>query len=283
MDTASQTLHAVRVTRVALTTGVSLEYVEQGRADGVPVLLLHGVTDSWRAFEHVLPHLPSSLRAIALSQRGHGDASRPDRYHYGDMAGDIAAFMFSLGIPSAVLVGHSMGGLVAQRVAIDYPARVRGLVLLASFHTLRGHEVIQELWDSGIGAMTDPIDEAFVRAFQESTVATPIAAAQMDTFVAESLRVPARVWKATFREFLDVDFSAELAGIAAPTLVVSGGKDPLSRAQERHAMLGAIRGATALEYPELGHAVHWERPAAIAGDIARFVAAVAGGAGRDRQ
>ena len=111
---------------------------------------------------------------------------------------------------------------------------------------------------------TEPPKNAIGRNTAESTVATPIAAAQMDTFVAESLRVPARVWKATFREFLDVDFSAELPGIAAPTLVVSGGKDPLSRAQERHAMLGAIRGATALEYPELGHAVHWERPAAIA-------------------
>lgn len=279
----SAATHAVRVTQVALTTGVSLEYVEQGRADGVPVLLLHGVTDSWRSFEPVLPHLPPSLRVIAITQRGHGDASRPDRYHFGDMAGDIAAFMYSLGIPSAVLVGHSMGGQVAQRVAIDYPARVGGLVLLASFHTLRGHEVIQELWDTGIGTMTDPIDAAFVRAFQEGTVATPIAAAQMDTFVAESLKVPARVWKATFREFLDVDFSAELAGIAAPTLVVSGGQDPISRAGERAALLATIRGATAIDYPELGHAVHWERPAAIAGDIARFVAAVAGGAGRDRQ
>ena len=127
--------------------------------------------------------------------------------------------------------------------------------------------------------MTDPIDVAFVRAFQESTVAAPIPAAQMDMFVAESLKVPARVWKATFREFLDVDFSAEIARIAVPALVVSGGQDPLSRADERQAMLDAIRGAQAVDYPELGHAVHWERPAAIAGDITRFVAALPGDAG----
>ena len=62
---------------IALSTGVTLPYVEQGDPDGVPVILLHGVTDSWRSFEPVLPHLPPSIHAFALTQRGHGDADRP--------------------------------------------------------------------------------------------------------------------------------------------------------------------------------------------------------------
>ena len=62
---------------IVLPTGVTLPYVEQGDPDGVPVILLHGVTDSWRSFEPVLPHLPPSIRAFALTQRGHGDADRP--------------------------------------------------------------------------------------------------------------------------------------------------------------------------------------------------------------
>ena len=235
------------------------------------MILLHGVTDSWRSFEHVLPHLPRSLRAIAVTQRGHGNSSKPATYHYGEMAADIDALLDALQIPSAVIVGHSMGGQIALRLALDHPSRVRGLVLLASFHTLRGHQVIQELWGECIGAMRDPIDPAFVRAFQEGTVATPIPAAQMEVFVGESLKVPARVWQATFREFLDEDFQAELGRIAAPTLVVSGGKDPLSRAEERTALLASIPGATVIDYPEQGHAVHWEQPAAIARDIARLV------------
>ena len=159
--------------RTPVATGVTLESIEQRSAGGTPVILLHGVTDSWRSFEHVLPHLPRSLRAIAVTQRGHGNSSRPATYHYGEMAADIAALLDALQIPSAVIVGHSMGGQIALRLALDHPSRVRGLVLLASFHTLRGHEVIQELWDKGIGAMRDPIDPAFVRAFQEGTVATP--------------------------------------------------------------------------------------------------------------
>ncbi len=268
MSTAEDTL---LLKRTQLATGVTLESIEQRSAAGTPVILLHGVTDSWRSFEHLLPHLPRSLRAIALTQRGHGNSSRPDSYHYAEMAADVAAFLDAMQIPSAVVVGHSMGGQVAMRLAIDHPARVRGLVLLASFPTLRGHQGVQELWDTGIASMHDPIDPAFVRSFQESTVATPIPGAQMDIFVAESLKVPARVWQALFREFLDNDCQQELRQITAPTLVVSGGKDLLSDGAERAALLAAIPGATAIDYPDQGHALHWEKPAAIARDIARFV------------
>ena len=183
------------------------------------------------------------------------------------MAGDVAAFMDALHLPAAVLVGHSMGSLVATRTAIDHPGRVRGLVLLGAFPTITGNADVQELWDTTLASLTDPVDPAFVRAFQESTVAMPIAASRMDTFVAESLKVPARVWQATFREFLGTDFSADLARITAPTLVVAGGKDTFSRRAQRDGLVAAIRGAAAIDYPELGHAMHWERPAAIAADI----------------
>ena len=57
-----------------LSNGVKLPYVEHGKSTGLPVLLLHGVTDSWRSFERVLPHLPKSIHAFALTQRGHADA-----------------------------------------------------------------------------------------------------------------------------------------------------------------------------------------------------------------
>ena len=57
-----------------LPNQVTLPYVEQGDPAGDAVLLLHGITDSWRSFEGLLPHLPTSLHAFALSQRGHGDA-----------------------------------------------------------------------------------------------------------------------------------------------------------------------------------------------------------------
>lgn len=52
-----------------------LHYAEQGDPDGVPLVMLHGYSDSWRSFELVMPHLPPWVRAFALSQRGHGDGA----------------------------------------------------------------------------------------------------------------------------------------------------------------------------------------------------------------
>ena len=104
---------------VTLASGLRLEYLEQGQADGIPVVFLHGVTDSCRSFEPVLSHLTPKIRAIAISQRGHGDSGRPDTgYRYRDLSEDLLAFLDALAIPCAVVAGHSMGSLVAQRFAI---------------------------------------------------------------------------------------------------------------------------------------------------------------------
>ena len=160
---------------VTLPNQVTLPYVEQGDPTGVPVLLLHGITDSWRSFEGVLPHLPTSLHAFALSQRGHGDATRPATGYYPqDFAADLAAFMDTLKLGPAVVVGHSMGSYIAQRFALDYPDRTLGLVLMGSCTTVRGNPVVLELWDSVVSTLTDPIDPGFVREFQQSTLAQPV-------------------------------------------------------------------------------------------------------------
>ncbi len=75
------------------------------------MLLLHGVTDSWLSFERVLPYLPESINATALTQRGHGDADRPATgYRTRDYAADVAAFLDAVGLGAAVIVGDSMGG-----------------------------------------------------------------------------------------------------------------------------------------------------------------------------
>lgn len=104
------------VGRIALPTGVTLPCVDRGPADGAPVVLLHGVTDSWRSFEPLLPHLPGSIRAIVPSLRAHGDADRPEgSYRPADFAADVAALLDRLGIDEAVLAGHSMGSAVALR------------------------------------------------------------------------------------------------------------------------------------------------------------------------
>ena len=259
------------VKSVELPNQVTLPYVEQGDPSGVPVLLLHGFTDSWRAFELVLPHLPETIRAIALTQRGHGDASRPAAgYRVRDFAADLAAFMNALHIEAAVIVGASSGGLVAQRFAIDHPERTLGLVLLGSPATLRDKPGVLELWDTTISKLTDPIDPGFVREFIESTLAQAVPQAFFETMVQESLMVPARVWRAATEGFLEDDHLGELNKIKAPTLIVWGDQDAFTRS-DQEALAAAIAGSWLVVYPGAGHAFYWEEPDRVASDLVAFI------------
>jgi non-heme chloroperoxidase len=261
------------VKSVTLPGGVTLPYVEQGDPSGPPVLLLHGITDSRWSFEPVLPHLSRSLHVFALSQRGHGDASRPvTGYAPQDFAADVAAFLDALGLRKAVLVGHSMGGTVAQRFALDYPEQTMGLALVASFVEYRSNPVIAGYCDTVVATLTDPIPPAVARAFQESTLARPLPPALLDIFVQESLKVPARVWKAAFRGLLDHEIAEELGRIVAPTVMFWGDRDAFVPRDDQDRLLASIPGAERLLiYGGAGHALHWEQPARFAAHLQHFV------------
>src|SRR5918997_3538222 len=84
---------------IQLATGVTLPYVEHGDPAGVPTVMLHGYSDSSRSFELLLPQLPESIHAFALTQRGHGDADKPaSGYRPEDYAADVAAFLDAMGV-----------------------------------------------------------------------------------------------------------------------------------------------------------------------------------------
>ena len=251
---------------------VVLDFKCAGWRSGLPILLLHGYTDSRRSYDPVLAQLPDFVNAIAVSQRGHGDSERPENgYLPADLSADIVHLMNSLSIQKAVIVGHSLGAIVAQRFAIDYPDRTLGLVLVGSFYTMYDHLAVQQLWKSMVAQLTDPIDPVIVRTFQEGTVAHPLPQAFLDLVVQESLKVPARIWKQTLRSALDTDFSNELPKIKAPTQLIWGNLDTLASRLEQTALLTAIHGSKLNVYGGAGHAPHWEEPARFANDIANFI------------
>lgn len=251
---------------IALRTDVTVSYVEQGDPAGPAVVLVHGVTDSWRSWELVLAHLPLSVRAIALTQRGHGNAGRPAQgYRPADFAADLVAFMDALGVGSAVLAGHSGAGLTIARVAAADPRRVRGLVFVASPRALDEHPRFTALMDA-IRRLEDPIDPAFVRDWVVGTSAPTLPAAFLDSVLDECLKVPARVWHAAFEGFAGERIDA--AGV--PSLLLWGDADAIvSRAMQDD--LAVALGDARLEiYAGAGHSPHWEQPQRAAADIAAF-------------
>ena len=249
---------------------MTLPYVEQGDPAGIPVILLHGYSDSLRSFELLLAHLPAEIHAYALTQRGHGKASKPATgYGVEDYSADVAAFMDAQGIDSAVLVGHSGGAWAAQRFALDHPDRVRRLVLIGSFRAFHDNPGVVELTQA-VAELSDPVDPEFVRGFQESCVAQSVPADFLDAIVDGSCQVPAHVWKRYAEGLLEAEVPTESGMITAPTLLLWGDHDAFVPRSDQLALLAAIPGSRLVTFGGVGHCPHWERPERAASEIVAF-------------
>lgn len=269
-------MNAMRAFHIRTDAGLELSCVESGDPNGLPLVLLHGYTDSWRSFEPLLHRLPSSIRAVAISQRGHGDSAKPPSgYRIGDFAADLAAALDRLQLRRAVVLGHSMGSQVASRFTLDHPQRVAGLILIGAFRTLKDNPAVAELWRDAVADLADPVDPALVRAFQESTLATAVPPAFLDAVIAESLKAPAHVWRQALRGQMEEDLGIELRHVTAPTLILWGDQDGIAAREEQVALEVSIRTARSVVFEGIGHAPHWEAPERVAPEIAAFVAAVA--------
>jgi pimeloyl-ACP methyl ester carboxylesterase len=265
---------AVILKTIELSTHVSLPYVEQGDHSGEPVILLHGFLDSWRSFARMLPHLPESIHAFSLTQRGHGDASRPTAgYSIVDFADDLGAFMDGLNLATAVIVGHSMGSAVGLRFAIDRPERTAGLVLIGASSNIGSTPAARKFWDSTLSKLTDPVEPALVRQMTEGLLAQRVPQEFLDAAVRESLKVPAFVWREAFesRWRRVGDFSGELSQIKAPTLIVWGDRDSRYPQSEQEALVRAITDARLVVYSGAGHMLHWEEPERFSADLVTFI------------
>lgn len=252
--------------------GVRLDGVDQGPADAPTVVFVHGYSDSWTTWELVLDHLPPTLRAVALTMRGHGQSSKPESgYLIGDFAADVLAAMETLGIESATLAGHSMGSIIAERIAVDHPQRVDGLVLVGAFAGACDPALIQQMWDEGVGQMTDPVDAAFAREFQQSCIAGPVPQDFFERIVANSCLMPARAWQGALQGFVDTGVEGRLQDIAAPALLIWGDQDAYAGEADQQRLLGALPDVRLSRFDGVGHCPNWEAPARVASEIAEHV------------
>jgi non-heme chloroperoxidase len=270
-DAATYDLLVTTVSSVALGTGLTLSYASVGDASAPPVVFLPGPTDSWVSYEPVLEQLPSSVRAMAVSQRGHGDSDKPRAgYRVEDFAADVLPFLNAVDIERAVVVGHSGSCLTVRRFALDHPERVGGLVLEASPATLRGNADLTAFVESVVSGLEDPIDPTFARSVVADTSSTNLAPQVVDRLTGELVKVPARVWKEMFDGLLTYDDLGELDHITAPTLLVWGDADALVGGDMQTALAERIGGADLIVYEGVGHTPRWEAPDRFARDVAAF-------------
>ena len=194
--------------------GLSLHYEEHG--SGEPLILLHGGIGAGAMFAPMLPALTDGRRVITVDLQGHGgtaDVDRPLRPEL--MADDIAALLDHLGLDEVDVMGYSMGGLVALRLAIQHPARVRRLVLVSvGFRRGGSHPEVVEAMDQMSAAAAEPMMQSPLYAQYERLAPRvedwPVLIAK----TAEALKV-------------DYDWGAEIEQITARTLLVFADADSI--------------------------------------------------------
>lgn len=232
--------------------GVSLSILEAGTGD--PIIFVHGVVTTSNIFAKYLSAYSPDFRGIAVDLRGYGDSQKPDSgFTVKQFSKDLIALADKLEIEKPIWVGVSMGGMILQQLALDYPERVRALVLVS---TTDGAMVL----DKDLPTIGNPRDfhevskNIIVESFPPQTPAT-LYQPLLD-------RIP--TWNGTvLREALTSMAQANVHGrinaITTPTLVVVGAKDDVATPAIAQGIQTQIAGAQLAEF-NTGHFMMTEDP-----------------------
>ncbi|MGA9838540.1 MAG: alpha/beta hydrolase [Gemmatimonadaceae bacterium] len=263
--------------------GVRLYYYAAGtRGAGAPVVLVHGFPTSGHMWSEVVPLLPPGHRVVVLDLLGYGRSDRPGRSALGVSAhaDRVLALMDALGMREAALVGHGLGGAVAQSIAVRFPARVSRLCLVsaAAFDAWPTHR--GRFWRrlAPLGRLVPP-------AWLQSILRTALQSGYANSSRgAHSLELYARAFAGTdgrdalmrhLRAMDNAETEAlvpQLGRIACPTAVVWGRGDPFFSVSVGERLRDAIPGATLDVVPSARHYLPEDTPAALSAVIAQLLA-----------
>ncbi len=265
---------------LATVNGEQIHLIDRGA--GPAVVLLHGFGGNTFSWRFVIDELARDHRVVAFDFPGFGFSDRTPGLDYGHVAqaGRVIAVMDHLGIDRATIVGHSMGGGIAQRVAVDYPERVTGVVLVGSVNAA---EPLPDRSDGGrvainaikLAQRAPLLCLAAGRFGLKRTVADPhlVDRAMVEGYMAPLL-LPGTV-EAIFAMASRVraETPVDLGRITAPTLVLHGALDRVVPPATAGAIHAGIANSTLVLLPAAAHMVAEEDPAAFLANLADFLVA----------
>ena len=232
---------------------------DEGESKRCPLLFIHGAAGSSVAWMDVVRRLGGTRRVIAPDLPGHGQS---DPWHeseagitlelYRDFIGTVCA---KLGIDKVILVGHSMGGAIAQRVALAWPERVAGMVLVATGARLKVAPALHQLLATDFVAYHKQL-----RAWSFSP-STPVDL--VDRWMAVAVQAPQEICAADFRAIDGFDERSRLAELKMPALVLGGADDLLTPPKLQRELAAGMANARVEIIPHAGHMVVQEQPAAF--------------------
>jgi pimeloyl-ACP methyl ester carboxylesterase len=263
---------------VLLPNSEHLAYIDMGDPAGPPVVLIHGYTDNARDWVPLIPYLSKRYRLIVVDIRGHGRSDKPECcYARIDFAYDIKLLMDALHVARADVVGHSLGSMITQVLAEEWPDRVGKVVLISSTGGPRpGSQPKKPAFDfaAEIRKLKEPIDpdSPFMVAWWDSP--KPVNPDFIRRQRRDAAQIPLAVWLAVLDQGANfADLQRNLPKLQAPALLLWGSDDPIMEEEGRQTLREALPSADVKVFDGLGHNPFWEDPQTVAQVINRFLAA----------
>ncbi len=248
---------------VVTVKGISVFYREAGAA-GPRVVFVHGAGGSSRHWGLQVRDVGRVARCVALDLPGHGRSGGSGCSTIPDYSALLVAFLDAIGWSSATVVGHSMGGAIAQWTALHYPSRVERLGLVGTGAKLRVHPDIL----NGLLA-PDPTPTFYLIA--RWAYRTNVSDEEVERSVAELRATPASVTYGDFLACDRFDVRSQLGRIHQPTLVLTGQEDRLTPPRYAEYLAERIPGAVLRLVPHAGHFVMLEQPDAVTEALTAFL------------
>ena len=229
--------------------------------EGPRVVLIHGIGSSGTAWNNVIPALTKTFAPITIDQRGHGESGHPDHdYLYRDYIGDLDAVLNYFAMECPLIVGHSLGGIVALWWAAQHPDRAAGLVIEDS--PLRSGESFRSAFEGWLefNALTE--DEAAARYRSEN----PSWTEELVRLRAHQISSTARgVFSELFADSMaheGINRINEIAGITSPVLLIHGDIDAggMVVADDAEELKSRLSNVELAHLPGANHRIHAERP-----------------------
>jgi len=209
--------------KIATLDGINLHYRIDGNPNGKPVVFANSLGTDLRLWDAVLPLLPQENCYIRYDKRGHGlSQCTPAPYSMGALVRDVEQLMDNLGVTDALFVGLSIGGMIAQGLAVKRLDLVRAMVLSNTAAKIGQPEMWQSRIDAvrkgGIASLSDAVMERwFGRDFH--------ATADMQLWKAMLERQPAEGYIGCSAAISGTDFYTPTSGLRLPTLGIAGSED----------------------------------------------------------
>jgi pimeloyl-ACP methyl ester carboxylesterase len=251
-----------------------LNTLEYGSADGLPLLIVHGLFGSGRNWGVIAKRLSEEYRVLTPDMRNHGESLKSDDHSYPALAADLAELIDHYG-GRAHVVGHSMGGKAAMTLALTQPEKVASLLVADIAPVTYSHT--QSQYIRAMRAVD--LSKVSKRSDAVAQLAENVPEKSLQSFFTQSLDVQNRAWKLNL-DALDANM-ANILGFpdldgqyTGPTLFLSGGQSDYVLPEHRDTIRHYFPKARFAKMPNAGHWLHAEDPRGFEASVRAFLSAL---------